>query len=73
MNKARRIEIARAVAMIEEAKEILGTCSAEEQEYYDNMPESLQGGSKGDLAQANVAVLDDAVSALENVDLDGIE
>lgn len=73
MNKNRRIEIARAVAMIEEAKEILENCSAEEQEYYDNMPESLQGGDKGQSAQSNVSLLDEVAGTLDNISLDGIE
>lgn len=73
MNKQRRIEIARAVAMIEEAKEILENCSAEEQEYYDNMPESLQGGDKGQSAESNVSLLDEAAGLLGDISLDGIE
>lgn len=44
----------------------------EEQEYYDNMPESLQGGEKGDVAQAAVDALDTAASSLEEVDIDSI-
>jgi exonuclease VII small subunit len=39
-----------------------------EQEYFDNMPESLQGGDKGSAAEAAVDALDSAVSNLDSVD-----
>jgi uncharacterized coiled-coil DUF342 family protein len=42
----------------------------EEQEYYDNMPESFQNGEKGENAQAVVTELDSAIDALELVDVD---
>jgi len=43
MNKDRRTEINKAIGMLQEALSILETARDEEQEYYDNMPESLQG------------------------------
>jgi hypothetical protein len=67
MNKERRKEIARAIAMIEEAKSILETCSDEEQDYFDNMPESFQDGQKGEDAQTAIDALDEGVSNLEDV------
>ncbi|OHV24925.1 hypothetical protein EOS93_25295 [Rhizobium sp. RMa-01] len=68
MNKERRKEIARAAAMIEEAKSILETCRDEEQDYYyDNMPESFQNGDKGDVAQVAIDGLDEVISSLEDV------
>ncbi len=39
----------------------------EEQEYYDNMPENLQSGEKGQLAEQAADALDIAVSSLEDV------
>ncbi|MBY3038917.1 hypothetical protein [Rhizobium laguerreae] len=67
MNKERRKEIARALAMVEEAKSILEICRDEEQDYFDNMPESFQGGDKGDVAQTAIDALDEAVSNLDDV------
>ncbi|MFJ6324059.1 MULTISPECIES: hypothetical protein [unclassified Rhizobium] len=67
MNKERRKEIARAIAMIEEAKSILETCRDEEQDYYDNMPESFQDGQKGEDAQTAIDALDEGVSSLDDV------
>lgn len=43
----------------------LETLRDEEQEYYDNMPEGLQAGEKGDKAQEAVDNLDSAVSETE--------
>jgi len=68
VNKQRRKEIARAAAMIEEAKSILETCRDEEQDYYDNMPESFQNGEKGSVAQEAIDALEEAVSQLEEIE-----
>ena len=51
MNKERRKEIEKAKSLLVEAHSILETCLDEEQNYYDNMPESLQDGDKGQAAQ----------------------
>ncbi len=44
----------------------------EEQEYLDNMPESLQGGDKAEAAEAAITALDEVVTDLEELmsDLD---
>ena len=75
MNKERRKEIALASAKIEEAKNMLESCLEGEQEYYDNMPENLQSGEKGDAAQSAIDALHSAIDHLEDVvsDLEGIE
>jgi predicted metal-dependent hydrolase len=72
VNNQRRKDIAKAAALIEDAKSILEDALAEEQEYLDNMPESFQNGEKGELAQAAIDALDeagqhldDAISAIE--------
>lgn len=81
MNNARRKAIAEvqdqigsAVAMLEAAKADLESLRDEEQEYLDNMPESLQGGEKGEAAQAAVEKMDEAINAIEeflDADADG--
>ncbi len=38
----------------------------DEQEYLDNMPESLQGGEKGDMAQSAIDALETAMGKLED-------
>ena len=47
MNKARRKELGKAVELIQQAKELIEQCMDEEQEAYDNLPESLQYGERG--------------------------
>jgi hypothetical protein len=51
MNKERRFQIAKAVALIREAESVLETCRDDEQEYFDNMPEGFQKGKKGEAAE----------------------
>ena len=46
---------------ITDLKEQLEAIMDEEQEYYDNMPESLQGGEKGDMAQEAIDQINEAV------------
>jgi NTP pyrophosphatase (non-canonical NTP hydrolase) len=65
MNNNRRKQLDKARALIEEALEIVSAARDEEQEYFDAMPESLQGGDKGSAAQEAVDALDEAVSNLE--------
>jgi hypothetical protein len=65
MNAKRRKEITKAQALIEEAKGILETCQSDEQEYYDNMPENMQSGEKGQNAENAAGALQSAVENLE--------
>ena len=56
-----------------EAREgdLLGSIIAlrdEEQEHFDNMPESLQGSEKGQAAEASVQQLEEAIGLLENLE-----
>lgn len=67
MNASRRKEIDKARALIGEAKAILEQCEADERDYFDNMPESLQGGDKGQAAEAAADVLQEAADELETI------
>lgn len=67
MNKMRRIEISRAVELIDQAKGILESCRDEERDYFDNMPESFQDGEKGSVAQQAIDTLDESASSLEEI------
>ncbi len=80
MNKQRRKDIGNAVELIAkarglmeeanakaaEAKEMLETARDEEQEYKDNMPESMQNGDKGSAADSAIDNLETASSAAES-------
>lgn len=79
MNKDRRKAIA---ALIEELEGLrddidsvvsrIDTLIDEEQEYYDNMPESFQTGDKGAAAEAARDELQNAYDELENFDFDSV-
>lgn len=79
MNKARRKELEKAVSLlngaqenVEKAKEIVETVRDEEQEAYDNLPESIQYGEKGDIMEENINQLDDAFGEIDTI-YDSIE
>lgn len=42
----------------------------EEQEYYDNMPESFQNGEKGQASQSAIDALEEVIGNMEDFDLD---
>lgn len=89
MNNDRRREISDLIKRAEALKEQLEAVTTEasslkddiervrdeEQEYFDNMPESLQGSDRGQAAEAAVSQLDEAMGTLDeladlSVDLD---
>lgn len=79
MNKDRRKEIGRAIEIanrlrgeIEELVSIIQTAKDEEEEYKDNMPESLQSSDRYYTAEAAVDALESALSPLEDLDLDEV-
>lgn len=67
MNKQRRADIARAKTLIDEAKSIIESASEEEREYFENMPESMQNGEKGERASDVAASLDEQAGMLEDI------
>lgn len=80
MNKQRRKQIDQIITrlqdelapLIDSIREEIETIRDEEQEYYDNMPESLQSGDKGDVAQSAIEALEEGVNTLEEIDIDSI-
>lgn len=65
MNKERRKALSDAVgllsdasAKVESAKEIIEMCRDDEQDAYDNLPESMQDGERGSAMQDNIDDLD---------------
>lgn len=44
----------------------LGELRDEEQDYFDNMPEGLQGGEKGEKAQAAIDAMENVTGLLED-------
>lgn len=50
MNSERRLQIDGIIAQLEEAQSNVTMVQEEEQDYFDEMPEGLQGSEKGDRA-----------------------
>ena len=65
MNKERRKQIAAVVSQIETALTQLEALRDEEQDYMDNMPESLQGSTKYEDAEQAVSDMDEALDGLQ--------
>lgn len=68
MNKPRRKELERALAMIAEARAIIENCADEEQEAFDNMPEGLQESERGEKMEEAISAMVDAYETLEEVE-----
>ncbi len=69
MNDSRRKAIAAILVKLEEAANNVATVYEEEQEYFDNMPESFQNGDKGGTTQEAL----DALEAAQNGITEAIE
>ena len=74
MNAARRKELKRALEMLDAAKTILEQVAEEEQDAYDNLPESIQDSERGEQIYDNADTLsgymddlDDMMSAIEEM------
>ena len=72
MNKDRRkqlaeiqTDIAKAIDLLSGYQSDLESVRDDEQDYYDNMPESFQNGEKGETAQAAISALEEAIEAIE--------
>ncbi len=73
MNNTRRKEIARIRTELEKHIDSISDLVAElesvrdeEQECFDNMPESFQYGEKGERAQAAIDALEEALSSIDS-------
>ncbi len=65
MNKERRELITEIIEKLQNWKEEAARVLEEEQEYFDNMPEGLQVGERGDKAQEAIQNLENAVESLD--------
>ena len=65
MNKARIKQLINWKKKAEELKEELESILYDEQDYFDNMPENLQGSMKGMDSEEAINQLEDAISTLE--------
>jgi predicted transcriptional regulator len=74
MNKDRRKMIAqitedvqKAINLLEDVQGDIETVRDEEQDYLDAMPESMQGGEKGEMAQEAIDALEEALEAVSSL------
>jgi len=74
MNAARRKILALGIERLAEAQQLLTeagdsfeTVRDEEQEYFDNMPESIQSGEKGQAAEELISRLEEAIELITSV------
>ena len=63
MNNTRRKSLRELIETTEGIKSKIEELRTEEEEYYNNMPESFQDGEKGDRAQTVIEYLDEAMTA----------
>lgn len=67
MNKTRRIQLEAIAQKLESLQGDLYTIMNEEEESYDNMPESVQGGEKGETARAVIELLEEAGCSFDDL------
>lgn len=65
MNKQRREEISNLISEIEGLKDKAEQIASEEREYYDNMPENMQQGDKGQAADEAAGYLEEVSDSLQ--------
>lgn len=58
MNNTRRKELKKAIELLEEAINIIETVSDEEQEAFDNLPESIQQSERGEIMEDYIYSMD---------------
>lgn len=67
MNKQRRQKIRDVRREIENCKENLQKILDEEQDYFDNMPENLQGSVRGSDSEDAIDTMENCIEDLENI------
>lgn len=72
MNRARRKELAKVVALIEEARELLEAVIDEEQEAFDNMPEGRQQSERGEAMKEYIYTMEELLDAMDTDELQEI-
>ena len=66
MNKQRRKEIANQIKLLEAVKSNLETILSDEEYYFDNMPENLQGSMRGEDSENAIDLLTESIELLQN-------
>ena len=66
MNKQRRKEIEKTIELLDSVKEQLENILFDESDYFNNMPENLQGSIRGEESENAIDVIQDVVDELDN-------
>lgn len=66
MNKQRRKDIDRLKNLINTLKDDLENILNDEQDYFDNMPENLQGSLRGEESEDAISNMEDAIENLSD-------
>lgn len=66
MNKVRRKELGKAFDLVCQAKDILEAVKAEEQESYENLPDSFRFGERGEEMEGYIEMLEEAFNYLDD-------
>lgn len=72
MNKARRKELARVVDLLDQARDLLETIRDEEQEAFDNLPESIQCSERGGAMENCISTMEEMLDYLDTGELQEI-
>ena len=67
MNKARRKQIEAALELLQQASEIIAVVGDEEEEAFDNLPESIQESERGEKMQEYIDTIDEVIGAVDEV------
>ena len=67
MNKNRRMQLKKLIEKIEIIKDELESIESDEQDYFDTMPENLQGRTNGINSEEAIDKMADAVVYMEDV------
>ena len=65
MNNQRRKDLNAIFCQLQNLQGDLENLLQEEQDYYDNMPENLQGGEKGEASESAINNMEEAISNVE--------
>lgn len=68
MNATRRNELENINEQVDEIRGQLEDILSDEKEYFDNMPENLQGSERGQVSEGAISDIECAISDLHSVD-----
>lgn len=67
MNKVRRMRLEAVIEKLEELQSEISCIAEEEQDAYDNLPESIQLSDRGDVMSENVSSLEELDETFEEL------